>query len=143
MAKTSDKAPLPIREPQRRNQKPRDSVPGHPARSPGLLFVVATVALFGEFIFSRDMLYGADTESLGYMARAFFAERFRVGDLPLWSPRLLGGIPSIEALAGGDLLYPTSLLYFIMEPYRALGWKLVLHAWPAGSSWQGGSGAWA
>ena len=94
---------------------------------PGGLFLLATVVLFGEFIFSDRMLYGGDSLSLGYMARAYFAERLAVGDFPLWSPRLLGGIPFVEALSAGDSIYPTSLLYFIVEPYRALGWKLVLH----------------
>ncbi|MGI9626207.1 MAG: hypothetical protein ACR2QM_05170 [Longimicrobiales bacterium] len=103
-----------------------------PSWAPALLFVLATVVLFGKFIFSREMLFGHDTLGLGYMARAFFAERLAQGDFPLWSPRLLGGIPSIEALAAGDAIYPTSLLYLIMEPYRALGWKLVLHVLAGG-----------
>ena len=94
---------------------------------PAGLFLLATMVLFGEFIFSDQMLYGEDSLSLGYMARAYFAERLTVGDFPLWSPRLLGGIPFVEALSAGDSIYPASLLYFIMEPYRALGWKLVLH----------------
>ena len=50
-------------------------VPSVPRGIPALVFVLATVVLFGEFIFSREMLYGGDTLSLGYMARAFFAER--------------------------------------------------------------------
>ena len=81
--------------------------------------VIGKVNIFREFIFSRDMLFGTDTLELGYMARAFFAERLAAGDFPLWSPRLLGGIPFIEALAAGDSIYPTSLLYFIMEPFCA------------------------
>ena len=103
-----------------------------PKGVPALIFLIATVVLFGEFIFSREMLVGHDTLSLGYMARAFFAERVAAGDFPFWSPRLLGGIPSIEALAAGDSLYPTSLLYLLMAPYRALGWKLVLHVFAGG-----------
>ncbi len=91
------------------------------------LFVLATVILFGEFIFSDRMLYGEDTLALGYMARAFFVERITAGDFPLWAPRLLGGVPTIEAIYGGDAIYPTSLLYFVTDAYRALGWKLVLH----------------
>ncbi|MXX55368.1 MAG: YfhO family protein [Gemmatimonadetes bacterium] len=91
------------------------------------LFVVVTVVLFAEFIFSDRMLYGEDSLSLGYMARAYFAERLNAGDFPLWSPRLLGGIPFLEAISAGDSVYPTSLLYLFIEPYRALGWKLVLH----------------
>lgn len=91
------------------------------------LFVVVTVVLFAEFIFSDRMLYGEDSLSLGYMARAYFAERLNAGDFPLWSPRLLGGIPFLEAISAGDSVYPTSFLYLFIEPYRALGWKLVLH----------------
>ncbi len=91
------------------------------------LFAAVTVVLFAEFIFSDQMLYGEDSLSLGYMIRAYFAERLAAGDFPLWSPRLLGGFPFVEALAAGDSVYPTSLLYLFVEPYRVLGWKLVLH----------------
>ena len=96
------------------------------------IFVLTTVILFGEFIFSDRMLYGGDTLALGYMARAYFAEQLAAGAFPLWNPRLLGGIPFVEALSAGDSIYPTSLLYYFMEPYRALGWKLVLHVLAGG-----------
>ena len=99
---------------------------------PGSIFVLLTLVLFGEFIFSDQMLHGEDSLSLGYMARAYFAERLGAGDFPLWSPRLLGGIPFLEALSAGDSIYPTSILYFITDAYRALGWKLVLHVLGAG-----------
>lgn len=94
---------------------------------PGSIFVLLTLILFGEFVFSDQMLHGEDSLSLGYMARAYFAERLGAGDFPLWSPRLLGGIPFLEALSAGDSIYPTSVLYFIADAYRVLGWKLVLH----------------
>ena len=94
---------------------------------PGSLFLPVAAVLFAEFIFSDQMLYGEDSLSLGYMVRDYFAARLGAGDFPLWSPRLLGGIPFLEALSAGDSIYPTSLLYLFVEPYRALGWKLVLH----------------
>ena len=96
------------------------------------LFLFATAILYGEFIFSNLMLYGEDTLALGYMARAFLAERITGGDFPLWAPRLLGGVPMFEAISGGDFIYPTSLLYFLTDAYRALGWKLVLHVLAGG-----------
>ena len=100
---------------------------------PGTLYVGATLVLFAEFIFSDAMLYGLDTvESGGYMARAYLAEQLAKGDFPLWGTRQYGGIPFLEALSGGDAIYPTSLLYFISETYRALGWKLVLHVLAGG-----------
>lgn len=97
-----------------------------------VLYGVVTLLLFRKFVFSSDMLFGSDTLSLGYMARAFFAECLRNGIFPLWNPILLGGTPFLDSLAGGDSLYPTSLLLLILEPYRALGWKLVLHVFAAG-----------
>lgn len=100
---------------------------------PTALYVAATVVLFAEFIFSDAMLYGLDTiQAGGYMARAYLAERLGAGDFPLWGTRMYGGIPFVESLWGGDAIYPTSLLYFFTETYRALGWKLVLHVLAGG-----------
>ena len=99
---------------------------------PGGIFVLATVALFGGFIFSDQMLYGADILSLGYMARDYFAERLTAGDFPLWASRLLGGVPTLESISAGDGAYPTSLLYLVMESYRAVGWRIVLHVLAGG-----------
>ena len=99
---------------------------------PGGLFLLATVILFGEFIFSDQMLYGEDILALGYMGRDFFAERLSVGDFPLWAPRLLGGVPTLESISAADGVYPTSLLYFVMDSYRAVGWRMVLHVLAGG-----------
>ena len=99
---------------------------------PGALFVLATLILFGEFIFSDQMLYGEDILSLGYMGRDFFAERLSAGDFPLWAPRLLGGVPTLESISAADGVYPTSLLYFVMDSYRAVGWRMVVHILAAG-----------
>ena len=100
---------------------------------PASLYVGATVVLFAEFIFSDAMLYGGDTiQAGGYMARAYLAERLAAGDFPLWGTRQYGGIPFFESLSGGDAIYPTSLLYLVSEPYRAVGWKLVLHVLAGG-----------
>ena len=106
--------------------------PRVPGWVPAGLFLFATIVLYGEFIFSDGMLFGQDSLGLGYMARAFFAERLAAGDLPLWSPRLLGGTPFFEALSAGDSIYPTSLLYYLSDAYRVLGWKLVLHVLAGG-----------
>jgi hypothetical protein len=79
------------------------------------------------------MLYGSDTSALGYMAREFYANAVSSGSFPLWNPIILGGTPFVESLAGGDSLYPPSaLLLFLLDPFRALGWKLVLHVFFAG-----------
>lgn len=99
---------------------------------PGGLFGLATVILFGDFIFSDRMLYGEDILSLGYMARDYFAQRVTAGDFPLWAPRLLGGVPTLESISVADGVYPTSLLYLMTDSYRAVGWRMVLHVLGAG-----------
>ena len=100
---------------------------------PLVLYGVVTLFLFREFVFSRDMLYGSDTLALGYMVREFYANAVAGGSFPLWNPIILGGTPFVESLAGGDSLYPPSaILLFLLDPYRALGWKLVLHVFLAG-----------
>jgi hypothetical protein len=98
------------------------------------LFVLLTVVLFRAFIFSDQMLFGGDTLGLGYMARAFYADAMReLGTFPRWAPMILGGTPFLEALSGGDSLYPPSLfLLLVMETHRALGWKLIIHILAAG-----------
>jgi hypothetical protein len=106
--------------------------PAIPKWLPPVLYGVVTLFLFRKFVFTGEMLFGTDTVSLGYMARAFFAEALKGGTFPLWNPVILGGTPFLDSLAGGDSLYPTSILLLIMAPFRALGWKLVIHVFLAG-----------
>ena len=105
-----------------------------PGWVPPAVFGVLTVALFRAFVFSDEMLYGGDTLALGYAARALYADALTtLGRVPGWAPHLLGGTPFLEALSGGDSLYPPSLLLLLLTvPHRALGWKLVLHVLVAG-----------
>lgn len=128
----------------KKGRKPQESAKDDAAKSQGVglptipkwlppvLYGVVTLFLFRKFVFTGEMLYSSDTISLGYMARAFFAEALKGGTFPLWNPIILGGTPFLDSLAGGDSLYPTSLLLLIMAPFRALGWKLVLHVFLAG-----------
>ncbi|TVP55411.1 MAG: hypothetical protein EA351_10845 [Gemmatimonadales bacterium] len=106
----------------------REQLDALPAWVAPLVFTLTTVILFREFIFSRDMLFGSDTLALGYTARLFFAEALQTTGFPAWNPYILGGTPFLESLVGGDALHPLSVaLFYLTEPYRALGWKLVLH----------------
>ncbi len=97
------------------------------------LLLLFTGLLFGRFLFSDGMLFGSDTLPMGYAARKVFTDLVKsTGSLPLWNPYLLGGIPMVDGLMGGDMFYPTTLLQFIMPVYRALGVKLVFHILLAG-----------
>lgn len=108
--------------------------PAIPGWLPWTLFVGLTVFLFRGFIFSDAMLYGSDTLAAGYVGRAIYAGALaELGRIPGWIPQFLGGTPFVEALSGGDSFYPPSLLLLILvEPYRALGWKLIIHVAAAG-----------
>ena len=105
-----------------------------PSWIPAALFVGLTLFLFRSFIFTNQMLVGNDTLSLGYVARAFYADALtQLGTIPGWAPLILGGTPFLEALSAGDALYfPSTALLLLFEPYRALGWKLVIHVVAAG-----------
>lgn len=119
-----------------RSRAPATSVgpPTLPGWLPWTLFLGLTVFLFRAFIFSDAMLYGSDTLSGGYVGRAIYAGALaELGRIPGWVPQFLGGTPFVEALSGGDSFYPPSVLLLILvEPYRALGWKLVIHVAAAG-----------
>ena len=110
------------------------ATPDVPWWLPPALFAALTLFLFRDFIFSDRMLLGADTLGLGYVVRELYVEALQaLGTVPGWAPHILGGTPFLEALSAGDSLYPPSLvLLLITEPYRALGWKLVLHFFLAG-----------
>lgn len=108
--------------------------PSVPGWLPPTLFAGLALFLFRAFVFSDQMLFGSDTLSMGYVVRELYADALRtLGRVPGWAPHILGGTPFLEALSAGDSLYPPSLLLLLLlEPYRALGWKLVLHVFLAG-----------
>jgi hypothetical protein len=95
---------------------------------------VLTLLLFRQYLLSGSgsMLLGQDTVAAGIMFRKFFVEHIRaLGRLPLWNPYLFGGVPTIEA-GSGDILYPASVLHFLLPLTSALAWKLILHVYLAG-----------
>lgn len=116
-----------------------EALPEIPVWLAPVLYAVLAIFLFRDFVFSDQMLFGGDTLSLGYQARALYADALReLGRVPGWAPHILGGTPFLEALSAGDSLYPPSVfLLMLMEPYRALGWKLVLHVFLAGCFFYG------
>jgi hypothetical protein len=128
---TSDRA---TRAPSRAGGSSSQALPELPLWLPPTLFAVLAIYLFRDFVFSDRMLYGGDTLGMGYVVRDIYVEALRsLGRVPGWAPHILGGTPFLEALSGGDSLYPPSVLLLLLtEPYRALGWKLVLHIFLAG-----------
>ena len=94
---------------------------------------VATLAFFGSFVVDRGaMLFGTDMLSQAYQSRAFAVQEVQAGrGLPQWNPFVYGGLPYLSILPY-PVYYPTSLLYFVIELHRAIGWAFVLHFLLAG-----------
>jgi hypothetical protein len=105
-----------------------------PRWAPFIVMGALTLLVFRQYLLSGsgEMLMGQDTIAAGIMFRKFFVEHIRaLGRLPLWNPYLFGGVPTIEA-GSGDILYPTSVLHFLLPLTSALAWKLILHVYLAG-----------
>ncbi|MFL5402030.1 MAG: hypothetical protein ACJ8BF_04360, partial [Gemmatimonadales bacterium] len=102
---------------------------------PFVVMGILTLLVFRRYLLSGpgEMLLGQDTLAAGIMFRKFFVEHIRaLGRLPLWNPYLFGGVPTIEA-GSGDILYPASILHFLLPLTSALAWKLILHVYLAGA----------
>jgi len=103
---------------------------------PAVTYALLTVIVFRAYLFapSGSMLYGSDTIAAGVLFRSFFVSGFKaLGHIPQWNPLLFGGLPYLEA-GGGDTMYPSAILHFIMSMPQALAWKLILHVFIAGLS---------
>ena len=94
---------------------------------------IATLAFFASFAFDRGaMLFGTDMLSQAYQSRAFAVQEIQAGrGLPQWNPFVYGGLPYLSILPY-PVYYPTSLLYFVIELHRAIGWAFMLHFLLAG-----------
>jgi hypothetical protein len=105
-----------------------------PRWAPFVVMGGLTLLAFRQYLLSSpgEMLLGQDTLAAGIMFRKFFVEHIQaLGRLPLWNPYLFGGVPTIEA-GSGDILYPASILLFLLPLTSALAWKLILHVYLAG-----------
>lgn len=97
-----------------------------------IVMLVGVIILFSEFIFSDKMLYGSDTINAGVFFRHYYVEYVKVhGMIPAWNPYIFGGMPFVDAFHG-DIFYPLSVLKFVGNFYRMLGFNLVLHIFLAG-----------
>lgn len=96
------------------------------------IYLILTIFLFRDFLFSDDMLFGSDTIPDGIYTRQYYKDYHEeFGGIPRWNSFLLGGLPFIDAMHG-DTFYPAAWLKFFMPLKRALGHKLIWHVLLAG-----------
>lgn len=100
---------------------------------PHFIYLGIVLFMFRNFIFSDNFLFGSDTAASGIFFRTMYADFVKqYWEMPLWDRFICGGLPFVDA-THGDTFYPTSILQFIMPMHRALGFKLVIHIFLAGS----------
>ncbi|NLD74987.1 MAG: YfhO family protein, partial [Chloroflexi bacterium] len=67
-----------------------------------------------------------------YAWKSFIVDCLRAGELPLWNPYILSGVPF---LAGGQhsAMYPLSTVFYVLPLEAAYGWFAALHVFLAGA----------
>ncbi len=113
--------------------------PGRRAPAPEALWLLALALLAGA-VFELDLARSGDT-LIGLLNFDLFqeflprhhhaGERLARGELPLWDPHQIAGLPFLAALQGG-VLYPPNLLYALLPAAPALDWLARLHLALAG-----------
>jgi len=92
-----------------------------------LAFLALLLVVFSDFIFDSSQLMLNNDQLNGIGSRYVRAEHFI---LPEWDDSRLGGVPTMDALFS-DVYHPLSLVYFLLEPGRATGFKFILTIWCA------------
>jgi hypothetical protein len=92
-----------------------------------LAFLALLLFVFNEFVFDNSKLMLNSDQLNGIGSRYIRAEHLI---LPEWDGSRLGGVPTLDALFA-DAYHPLALIYFIMAPDRATGFKFILTIWCA------------
>ena len=92
-----------------------------------LAFLVLLLVVFNEFVFDSSKLMLNSDQLNGVGTRYVRASNLI---LPEWDASRLGGVPTLDALYA-DAYHPLALIYFIMDPDRATGFKFILTIWCA------------
>lgn len=96
------------------------------------VYLLITVIIFSDFLFSNGVLFSSDQLESGVFFRNLYREFFVDNySIPIWNRFISGGIPFVDA-THGDTFYPLAFLKFFIPLYKALGLKLVIHVFLAG-----------
>ena len=70
----------------------------------------------------------SDQYASAYAVHEWQAEQWRAtGQLPLWNPMIMGGLPYIAPVTHGDVLYPTSYLRWWLSADKVTNLGFVVH----------------
>jgi len=92
-----------------------------------LAFFALLLVVFNGFVFDSSKLLLTSDALNGLGAYYMRAENLI---LPEWDASRLGGVPTLDAVAG-SAYHPLALLRFVMDPGRAEGWIFIFVIWTA------------
>ena len=88
------------------------------------IVILSLPMLSGRWLASPN----GDQYASGYAVKVWAANEYhRTGHFPTWNPMIMGGLPYIDVVTHGDVLYPTSVLREVMPPYQAMNLAFVIH----------------
>ena len=95
-------------------------------REPALAAAAVAILLLFWWPLTGETFYFRDLYSHFYPERHYVAETLRAGELPLWDCCVGGGRPLL-ANPNNVALYPSTLLYLVIDPLTAFNLDIVLH----------------
>ena len=90
-----------------------------------LAFLVLLLVVFNGFVFDSSKLM-LNSDQLNGIGSRYVRSQHLI--LPEWDDSRLGGIPTMDA-SFSDAYHPLALVYFILDPDRATGFKFILTIW--------------
>ncbi|MGV2436825.1 MAG UNVERIFIED_CONTAM: YfhO family protein [Anaerolineae bacterium] len=100
------------------------------------LYQFEPYATYREVVNAPSVPYNALVSDLvlqNLQWKAFIKANLQQGEVPLWNPYQLGGIPFMAA-GQPSTLYPLNLIYYVLPLESAFGWFTVINLWLCGWS---------
>lgn len=101
---------------------------------PHLVVAAALAAAFLPVIAGGQSFFGRDLAPFFYPMKHYLADAVRAGRFPLWNPLVAGGEPFFASLQPG-VLYPGSLLLYVLPFPHSVDWLIIVHFVFAGAGW--------
>ena len=92
-----------------------------------LTFFALLLVVFNGFVFDSSKLM-LTSDALNGLGTYYMRAENLI--LPEWDASRLGGVPTLDAVAGSSY-HPLALLRFVMDPGRAEGWIFIFVIWTA------------
>lgn len=97
---------------------------------PLLAIWVISLLPFLPVLFAGEILFSSD--QMGAPGWRWYFDALRGGELPLWNPHLLGGMPTFDAMIGDATYPPFVLLGFLLPVTYVVTANFILHVLLAG-----------